>query len=191
MCFYLQGDATNLVFGHAALQNFPWYTQCIVSVTVLPGDMHCYWFTFLSIFGQLVCGNNCSVALMLSEWLGTSPNWRKKIHPQTRCTPRAHTNVGQYRFSPWIPQVVPAGGRTRTWWSLVFRGLHPLVHGWIPRLLHGADEEACRAAVKELAAALKRSAHGVKLRHQAQAKHSGECLAVGPHGIVISASFQD
>jgi hypothetical protein len=34
MHFYLQGDAAHLVFGHAALCNSPWYTQCIVSVTL-------------------------------------------------------------------------------------------------------------------------------------------------------------
>jgi hypothetical protein len=35
MWFYLQGAATDMVFGHADFQNSLWYTQCILSVTVL------------------------------------------------------------------------------------------------------------------------------------------------------------
>ncbi|KAA1110048.1 hypothetical protein PGT21_008191 [Puccinia graminis f. sp. tritici] len=94
-------------------------------------------------------------------------------------------------FSTGSPRAATAGGRTRTRQSTGFRGLHRLVHGCIARLSRGAHEEACRAAVKESAAALKRSAHGVELRQRTQAKHPGECLTAGPQGVGNDPSFRD
>ncbi|KAA1085671.1 hypothetical protein PGT21_014645 [Puccinia graminis f. sp. tritici] len=48
-------------------------------------------------------------------------------------------------------------------------------HGSIPRSSGGADEGASSAADRELAAAPKRSAHGVELRQWTEAEPAGGC----------------